>query len=503
MRLSDLSIRTRLVMLGAFTNVLLIALVGVGVVATGRLNARLDEALGMQARIESTRDLVRSTQLALGREAPARIDERLEALEPRLAAIGVAADPVERLRLVYGKGAPADAAAEAGAMRDLDSLAEAIRAQGEARTHSASAAAAAHRKSRLPLLVVVAVVALAASAVVGLANAHSIVPPLAHAVRLAEAVASGDLSEGIEVRRRDELGRLLGSLKEMNASLAGIVARVQAGVQSMMDASSHMADNSTDLSSRTEQQASSLEETAASIEEMTSTVAQNAQNARTANERAAEAAAIARRGGDAVQQVVEMMQRIQASSREISEIIGLIDSIAFQTNILALNAAVEAARAGESGRGFAVVAKEVRYLAQRTAESAKRIKDLIRGAVEAVDSGAALAGDAGRTMSEVTASVGEVSTVISDIALATREQQQGIAQINQAVMELERVTQQNASMVQDSAASSENLWQMAGELERAVGFFRLGPAKAAPPQLALAPPASTLELLHRERPASV
>ena len=479
MKLSDLSIRTRLLLLGILTNLLLVATVGMGAVATARLNARLDEALAAQARIHSAGDLVRSAQLALRGESAARIDERLETIERDMEALGLPGDGIERLRAAYRKSAD-PGANEAAAMQELDGAAVAIANEARAHARRAVAEAAAERKSSLVFLAVVAAVALVLSTAAGLANAHSIVPPLGRAVELAKAVAAGDLTERIEASRRDELGQMLGSLREMNASLAGIVSRVQSGAESVMDASSRIADSTTDLSARTEQQATSLEETAASIEQMTSTVDQNAQNTRTANERAAQAAAVARRGGDAVQELVRVMERIQASSREISEIIGLIDSIAFQTNILALNAAVEAARAGESGRGFAVVAKEVRYLAQRTAESAKRIKDLIRGAVETVDSGAALAADAGRTMVDVTASVNDVSGIISDIASATHEQQQGIAQINQAVTELERVTQQNASMVQDSAAASESLKQMAAQLERAVGYFRLGARSAAP-----------------------
>jgi methyl-accepting chemotaxis protein len=526
MKLSDVSIRTRLLLLGVFTNALLLVTVGMGAVATSRLNTRLDQALEGQARVQATRDVARAAQLESARErreardallyaadtesrdrhlaafeeAGAGVDQRLEALVGRMPSIGLDAEPAARARsahreaaaryreaLAHGAldviGAAAVArsleAIDAGRTQDLEAIAAEIGRSAEAQGAQAGHAADRERDTSLVLLGLVAVVALVVSTIVGMTNARTIVPPLGHAVQLAKAVAAGDLTARIEAGGRDELGQVLDSLRDMNASLADTVARVQAGAQSVMDASTHIADSTTDLSSRTEQQASSLEETAASIEQMTSTVDQNVTNARTANERASQAAQVAKRGGDVVHQVVEMMQRIQSSSREISEIIGLIDSIAFQTNILALNAAVEAARAGESGQGFAVVAKEVRYLAQRTADSAKRIKELIGGAVEAVDSGAALAGDAGRTMEQVTASVNEVSTIIADIASATREQQLGISQINQAVMELERVTQQNASMVQDSAAESESLRQMARQLERAVGIFKLREEAAA------------------------
>jgi methyl-accepting chemotaxis protein len=237
-----------------------------------------------------------------------------------------------------------------------------------------------------------------------------------------------------------------------------------------------------DLSSRTEEQASSLEETAASIEEMTATVNQNAQNAGQASDVATGAADIARKGGAAVDQVVGMMSGIQASSKKISDIIGVIDSIAFQTNILALNAAVEAARAGEQGRGFAVVAGEVRSLAQRSAEAAKEIKGLITDSVERVDAGARLADDAGRTMAEVVASVNRVSSIIGEIATATTEQSTGIAQVNQAVADLDKVTQQNASLVEESTAAAEQLRVLAGEMVETVAVFRLsGPSKAALP----------------------
>jgi methyl-accepting chemotaxis protein len=296
---------------------------------------------------------------------------------------------------------------------------------------------------------------------------------LKRATDIARAVAEGNLTTRIETGRDDELGQLLGSLREMNDSLAGIVGRVRQAAEMVTSASSQIAAGNTDLSARTEEQASSLEETAASIEEMTATVNQNAQNAADANKVAATAAEIARKGGEAVDQVVKMMESIQGSSRKIGDIIGVIDSIAFQTNILALNAAVEAARAGEQGRGFAVVAGEVRSLAQRSAEAAKEIKTLITDSVDRVDAGAKLAGGAGETMGEVVASVNRVSQIIGEIAAATGEQSAGIGQVNQAVGELDKVTQQNASLVEESTAASESLKELAGEMVTAVAVFRL------------------------------
>jgi hypothetical protein len=274
----------------------------------------------------------------------------------------------------------------------------------------------------------------------------------------------------------------------MNGSLAGIVGRVRQSAEEVTTASTQIAAGNTDLSTRTEEQASSLEETAASIEEMTATVNQNAQNANEANKVASTAADVARRGGEAVDEVVKMMENIQASSRKIGDIIGVIDSIAFQTNILALNAAVEAARAGDQGRGFAVVAGEVRSLAQRSAEAAKEIKTLITDSVGRVDDGARLADDAGKTMVEVVSSVNRVSQIIGEIAAATQEQSTGIAQVNTAVGDLDKVTQQNASLVEESTAASESLQQLAREMVTAVSVFRLSSSAPAKPTLA-APPA--------------
>jgi methyl-accepting chemotaxis protein len=267
----------------------------------------------------------------------------------------------------------------------------------------------------------------------------------------------------------------------MNDSLTGIVGRVRQAAELVTSASGEIAVGNADLSSRTEEQASSLEETAASIEEMTATVNQNAQNASQASGVAIAAADVARKGGVAVDEVVRTMEGIQASSRKIGDIIGVIDSIAFQTNILALNAAVEAARAGEQGRGFAVVASEVRSLAQRSAEAAKEIKGLITDSVDRVDAGARLADDAGKTMTEVVASVNRVSHIIGEIASATSEQSTGIAQVNQAVADLDKVTQQNASLVEESTAASESLKELAGEMSEAVSVFRLSASSAALP----------------------
>jgi methyl-accepting chemotaxis protein len=315
--------------------------------------------------------------------------------------------------------------------------------------------------------------------------ARNITAPLGYAVRVAQRVAEGDLTAHVEVRSKDETGQLMAALKDMNASLLDIVTRVRAGTDTIATASTEINAGNQDLSSRTEQQASSLEETASSMEELTSTVKQNADNARQANQLAATASQNAVRGGEVVAQVVDTMASIDASSKKIADIIGVIDGIAFQTNILALNAAVEAARAGEQGRGFAVVAGEVRNLAQRSAAAAREIKDLIGDSVEKVESGSRLVDQAGRTMEDVVGSVKRVSDIISEIAAASDEQRAGIEQVNQAITQMDQVTQQNAALVEQAAAAAEAMQDQAAGLAGLVGTFHTGDegrkAAALPP----------------------
>jgi methyl-accepting chemotaxis protein len=293
------------------------------------------------------------------------------------------------------------------------------------------------------------------------------------AVELAKRVAGGDLTASIAVTSSDETGQLMQALKDMNESLARIVVEVRSGTASMATASEQIASGNQDLSARTEEQASSLEETASSMEELTGTVKQNADNARQANQLAESASEVALRGGAVVSQVVDTMGSINESAKRIVEIIGVIDGIAFQTNILALNAAVEAARAGEQGRGFAVVAAEVRNLAQRSAAAAKEIKTLIGDSVEKVDTGARLVDQAGVTMSEVVASVKRVTDVIGEISAASGEQSSGIDQINQAITQMDDVTQQNAALVEEAAAAAEALREQARRLVQTVSVFKL------------------------------
>ncbi|MEO6148415.1 MAG: methyl-accepting chemotaxis protein, partial [Sulfuriferula sp.] len=301
----------------------------------------------------------------------------------------------------------------------------------------------------------------------------SITRPINRAVKIAQTVAGGDLTSQIEVTSKDETGQLLQALKDMNDSLARIVGDVRTGTDTIATASNQIAAGNLDLSSRTEEQASSLEETASSMEELTSTVKQNSDNARQANQLAVTASDIAVKGGNVVSQVVVTMGEINTSSKKIADIIGVIDSIAFQTNILALNAAVEAARAGEQGKGFAVVATEVRNLAQRSASAAKEIKSLIEDSVEKVGIGTKLVDQAGATMTELLESVKRVTDIMGEITSASQEQTSGIEQINQAVSQMDEVTQQNAALVEEAAAASESLQGQAGHLAQVVSIFRL------------------------------
>jgi methyl-accepting chemotaxis protein len=292
------------------------------------------------------------------------------------------------------------------------------------------------------------------------------------AAAVARAVAEGDLTTHIPLRAGDQ-SSLMAGLQHMQGSLSRVVSTVRSGSESVAGASSEIAQGNSDLSGRTEQQASSLQQTAASMEELGATVKQNAEHARQADQLARQASDVASRGGAAVTRVVETMRGINQSSRRISDIIGVIDGIAFQTNILALNAAVEAARAGEQGRGFAVVASEVRSLAQRSADAAREIKSLIAASVERVEQGTAQVDEAGATMNEVVGAIGRVTAIVTEISAASREQSSGVEQVGQAVTQMDQATQQNAALVEQSAAAAESLRQQAQELVAVVAAFRL------------------------------
>ena len=305
---------------------------------------------------------------------------------------------------------------------------------------------------------------------------RSVTRPIGAAVTLAEAVAAGDLRTRHYQPTRDETGQLLHALHTMSGSLQQIVGRVRGGTETIASASSQIASGNQDLSARTEQQASVLEETASSMEELTSTVRHNADNAQEARRKAQTASDVAVKGGAVVASVVDTMQSIRTSSGKVADIISVIDGIAFQTNILALNAAVEAARAGEQGRGFAVVATEVRNLAHRSAAAAKEITTLINASVQQVGEGSALVEQAGQTMTEVVDSIRDVTVIMADIAAASAEQGQGIEQINQAVTEMDTVTQQNAALVEEAAAAAESMQEQARELAQIVSQFQLDDA---------------------------
>ena len=321
--------------------------------------------------------------------------------------------------------------------------------------------------------------------VVGLVVARSLLRQLggepAYATDITRRIAAGDLSVAIALKPHDQTS-LLHAIKSMRDAFTGIVGRVRQGSESVATASSEIAHGNMDLSQRTEEQASALEQTAASMEQLSATVRQNADNAKQANQLAQGASSVAIQGGEVVGQVVETMKGINDSSKKISDIIGVIDGIAFQTNILALNAAVEAARAGEQGRGFAVVASEVRSLAGRSADAAKEIKRLIHDSVERVERGTALVDSAGSTMTEVVSSIRRVTDIMGEITAASIEQSQGVAQVGDAVTQMDKATQQNAALVEESAAAAESLKVQAAQLVDVVAVFKLPPDSAGTPR---------------------
>ncbi|MEQ9969383.1 methyl-accepting chemotaxis protein [Pectobacterium carotovorum] len=321
---------------------------------------------------------------------------------------------------------------------------------------------------------------------------RSVTVPLSTALSSAKRISAGDLSGSIDVNSRDETGLLLEEMKEMQAALTRMVIGVRNNAESVATASMQIAQGNADLSSRTEEQASALEETSSTMTQLGMTVKNNADNARQANVLAQNASTVALQGGNVVNDVVETMKSINESSRSIADIINVIDSIAFQTNILALNAAVEAARAGEQGRGFAVVAGEVRNLAQRSAEAAKEIKNLITASVERVELGSALVNKAGETMQQVVMSIRQLSDTVSEISSASAEQSTGVEQVGIAVSQMDQTTQQNAALVEESAAAAQSLKEQADQLVREVSVFRIaGYERSAPKQ----PVTETLSLV--------
>ena len=395
----------------------------------------------------------------------------------------------------------------AAAMALLDKLVE----LNDAGAKQSKAASERSYSVALTTLFVTAALAIAVAVVAALWLIRSITGPLARAVHAADLVAAGDLTVQIQADSQDETGKLLQSLDKMQQALVRTVSTVRQNAESVASASAQIASGNHDLSARTESQASALEETAASMEELGSTVRQNADNARQANQLAVSASTVAVQGGEVVSQVVETMKGITTASNKIADIIGVIDGIAFQTNILALNAAVEAARAGEQGRGFAVVASEVRSLAGRSAEAAKEIKSLIGASVERVEQGNVQAERAGQTMTEVVNAIRRVTDIMGEISAASSEQSAGVSQVGEAVTQMDQATQQNAALVEQMAAAAGSLSGQARELVEAVAVFKLaqgasGQWSAAPahkPVAAPAPrPAAPRPSLGAKKPAS-
>ncbi len=381
---------------------------------------------------------------------------------------------------------------------DIKSLVDLQKQQVDA----SGAEAASNIGTSRNLMIALGIIGMLAGIWLAVAITRSITRPLNEAVTIAGRVAHGDLTANIIATTKDETGHLLEALRDMNASLARTVGEVRTATESISTASAEIASGNMDLSGRTESQASSLEETASSMEELTQTVKQNADNARQANQLVMSASDVATKGGTVVGQVVDTMGSIKESSRKIVDIIGVIDSIAFQTNILALNAAVEAARAGEQGRGFAVVATEVRNLAQRSAAAAKEIKTLIGDSVEKVDAGSKLVDNAGETMRDIVESVRQVADIMSEITTASQEQSSGIEQVNKAIGQMDEMTQQNAALVEQAAAAAQSMQDQAASLSDAVSIFTLteGVAKAKP---ALRPAVRQSPAVARAKPQSL
>ena len=354
----------------------------------------------------------------------------------------------------------------------LEALGQLSDFENQLSTQAAQEAQAAYAKARI-MMVVLCAIGLALGTLAAWLITRSITGPIAQAVRIAQTVSAGDLTSRIEVKSKDETGQLLAALKAMNESLVKVVGTVRTSSDSIATGAGEIAAGNQDLSQRTEEQASNLQQTAASMEQINSTVKANADTARQAAQLAGSATAAATKGGTMVGQVVTTMDAISSSSKKVSEIIGVIDSIAFQTNILALNAAVEAARAGEQGRGFAVVATEVRTLAGRSAQAAKEIKALIGESVEKIGTGTRQVADAGAAMHDIVSQVQRVADLIAEISSSTSEQTVGIGQVSNAVSQLDQVTQQNAALVEESAAAADSLNSQVIRLTEAVSAFKL------------------------------
>ena len=441
------------------------------------VEAGLKEAIAAtSAKIGEIQKAIEATQLTPADRAQMEkiASNRKAVLQTRAAAMALRADakPDEVLVTIKSQYQPAMDTYQAS-QREFVAMQE--------QAYDATRQVFAQKAATLALVAASAMALLLLGMLVGAASLiRSIRQPLLQANELAARIAKGDLSMQIDTTRGDEFGDLMKSLAAMNQSLGRMVSQMRQSTDSIATASAEIASGNNDLAQRTEQTSSNLQSTASSMNQLTSNVQHSADNARQATALAAEASSVAEKGGSVVQQVVSTMEEINVSSKKIADIIGVIDGIAFQTNILALNAAVEAARAGEQGRGFAVVASEVRSLAQRSAEAAKEIKGLIGMSVEKVASGTKLVSDAGATMSDIVQSVRKVADVIGEISAASSEQSAGIAHVNQAIGNLDQMTQQNAALVEESAAAAESLREQAGNMAQAVSVFKVSGAALAP-----------------------
>ncbi|MBB4845438.1 methyl-accepting chemotaxis protein [Paucibacter oligotrophus] len=428
---------------------------------------KADVALTKQ-NMEAARPLFWSEK---GRAEFAKLDEHWKAYEPVLNGL------VEKI-----KASKLDTNAEAAdylfktfgpAVNKVDDQMTALTKVKEANSEKLIKANAERYTSSRNWAIALIVLSLGLGVGLGLLISRNVTQSLGRAMASAQRMSEGDMSQPIETAGRDETAQLAQTLESMRQTLAGIVGNVRSNAESVATASSQIAQGNSDLSQRTEQQASALEETAATMDELGSTVRNNADNSQQANQLAMNASDVATQGGAVVSQVVETMRGINDSSKKITDIITVIDGIAFQTNILALNAAVEAARAGEQGRGFAVVASEVRSLAQRSAEAAKEIKALIAASVERVEQGTGLVDEAGKTMHEIVGAIKRVTDIVGEISSASREQSTGVSQIGEAITQMDQVTQQNAALVEESAAAAESLRQQARQLVDAMAFFKV------------------------------